>query len=148
VTGQPFSVDKIPDHDLSVVRSGGEVRRVVNHIDGVNLGFVSHEGVHKLHVGVVPNLDSLIPRCGNANSGFLGVVESDARDGIGVSVLVNSVFAFGLNVPDFDLVIASTGKDLSAICREGNGENITGVTDELGDSLSSGNVPKSDGTIP
>ena len=109
---------------------------------------MSHEGVHKLHVGVVPDLDSLIPRSGNANSGLLGVVESDTRDGIGVSVFVNSVFALGLNVPDLDLVITSTGKDLSAISGEGNRENISGVTNELGNSFTCGDVPKTDGTIP
>jgi len=77
VAGEPFSLDEIPNHDLSVVRSGSEVRGVVDHIDGVDLGFVSHEGVHELHVGVVPDLDGLIPRGGDADSGLLGVVESD-----------------------------------------------------------------------
>jgi len=112
------------------------------------LGLVSHEGVHELHVGVVPNLDGLIPRGGNADSGLLSVVESDARDGIGVSVLVNSVLALSLDVPDLDLVITSTGEDLSAVSGKSDGEHISGVTDELGDGSSGGNVPETDGTVP
>jgi hypothetical protein len=78
------------------------------------------------------------------------VVESDARDGIGVSVLVNGMLAETGSVPDFDLVIASTGKDLGhlRVGGEGNGEDISGVTEELSDSLSGLEVPKSDGTIP
>ena len=65
-----------------------------------------------------------------------------------MSVFVNGVFAFGLDVPDLDLVIASTGEDLSAIGGESDGENISGVTNELGDGFTSGGVPESDGTIP
>jgi hypothetical protein len=65
-----------------------------------------------------------------------------------VSVFVNSVFAFGLDVPDLDLVITSSGEDLSAISGEGNREDISGVTNKLGDGSSGGNVPETDGTIP
>ena len=67
VRGEPFTLDNIPDHDLTVVRSGGEVSGVVDHVDGVNLGLVSHEGVHELHVHVVPDLDGLIPRGGDTD---------------------------------------------------------------------------------
>jgi len=131
VRGEPFSLDKIPDHDLTVVRTGSKVRRVVDHIDGVDLSLVSHEGVHELHVGVIPNLDSLIPGSSDADGGLLSVVESDARDGISMGVLVNSVLAFSLNIPDFDLMITSTSENLSAVSRKGNRKDISGVTDEL-----------------
>jgi len=148
VRGEPLALDDIPDHNLTVVRSGGEVGGVVDHVDGVNLGLVSHEGVHELHVGVVPDLDGLIPRGGDADGGLGLVVESDARDGIGVSVFVNGMLAFSLNVPDLDLVVASSGKDLSVIGGEGNGEDISGVTAKLDLGLSGSEVPKTDGTVP
>jgi hypothetical protein len=148
VRGEPFTLDNIPDHDLTVVRSGSEVGGVVDHVDGVNLGLVSHEGVHELHVGVVPDLDGLIPRGGDADGGLGLVVESNARDGISVGVLVNGMFADTVDVPDFDLVIASTGENLVLVGGEGNGEDISGVTDELVDGLSRLEVPKSAGTVP
>jgi hypothetical protein len=148
VRGEPFTLDNIPDHDLTVVRSGGEVGGVVNHIDRVNLGLVSHEGVHELHVGVVPDLDGLIPRGGNADGGLGLVVESNTRDGVGVSVFVNGMLAFSLDVPDFDLVVTSSSKDLSVISREGNGKDISGVSTKLDLGLSGLEVPKADGTIP
>jgi len=148
VAGEPLALDNIPDHDLTVVRSGSEVGGVVNHIDGVNLGLVSHEGVHELHVSVVPNLDGLIPRGGNADGGLGLVVEADARNGIGVSVFVNGMLALTSDVPDLDVVVASTGKDLSVISRKSNREDISGVTDELDLGLSGLEVPKTDGTIP
>jgi len=34
--------------------------------------------VHEFHVGVIPNLDGLIPRSSDANSGFVGVIEAYA----------------------------------------------------------------------
>jgi hypothetical protein len=87
--------------------------------------------VHELHVGVVPDLDGLIPRGGDADGGLGLVVESNARDGISVRVLVNGMFADTVDVPDFDLVIASTGENLVLVGRESNGEDISGVTMSL-----------------
>jgi len=143
-----LAFNQVPDHDLTVVRSGCEVREVVDHIDGVDLGFVSDEGVHELHVGVVPNLDGLIPRGGDAESGLVGVVESNAGDGVGMAVLVNSVLALSLDVPDFDLVVATSGKDLTVVSGQSDGENVFGVSDELVDSLAGGNIPEADSAVP
>merc|ERR1719345_172736 len=45
----------------------------------------------------------------------------------------------------------TTGKTVSKLIghtRESDGENISGVTNELGDGFTSGGVPESDGTIP
>jgi len=93
LVGQPLAFDEIPDHDGSVTGAGGEVRGAVYHVEGVNLSLVAGEGVHKVHVEVVPNLDGLVPGGGDADGGLLGVVELDARDGIGVLVLVNGMLA-------------------------------------------------------
>lgn len=109
---------------------------------------MSHAGVHKLHVGVVPDLDGLIPRGSDANGGLVSMIEAHAGNGISVSVLVNSVLALSLDVPDLNLVVATSGKDLSVISREGNGEDISGVSNELADSLASGDVPETDSAIP
>lgn len=148
VTGEVLAFNQVPDHDLTVMRSGSEVGEVVDHVDGVDLGLVSDEGVHELHVGVVPNLDGLIPRGGDAQSGLVGVVEPNAGDGVGVAVLVNGVLALGLDVPDLDLVVATSGKDLSVISGQGDGEDVLGVSNELVDGLAGGDVPEADGAVP
>jgi len=148
VGGEPFALNKVPDHDLTVVGAGCQVGRVVDHIDGVDLSLVANAGVHEFHVGVVPNLDGLIPRSGNADRGFMGVVEAYARDGIGMGVLVNGMLALGLDVPDLDLVITSSGEDLSVISGKSNGKDILGVSNELVHGLAGLDVPETDGTIP
>ena len=43
-------------------------------------------------------------------------------------VLVDGVFAFTLGVPDLDLVVKTTGDDLSVVLTDADGENILGVT--------------------
>lgn len=76
--GQVFSVNEVPDHDETITRAGCQVRRVLDHIDGVNLSLVASEGVHELHVKIIPDLDGLIPGGGNNVWVLLSVVELDA----------------------------------------------------------------------
>jgi len=146
--GEVLALNEIPDDDGSITGAGGEVGGSVNHIKSVDLSLVSGESVHEVHVQVIPNLDGLIPRGGNADSGLGSVVELDAGDGISMDVLVNGMLALGSSVPDLDLVVESTSDDLSVIVGDGNGKNILGVTNKLGDSSAGGDVPESDGTVP
>ena len=148
VLGEPLALDDVPDHDLTVTGAGGEEGGVLNDIEGGNLSLVTGEGVEKGHVEVIPDLDSLIPRGSDAESGLSSVVESHNGDGISVVVLVNGELALGTGVPDLDISIEGTSDDLSVVSREGNGENISLVTNELGDGSSVGDVPETDGTIP
>jgi len=76
--GQVLSVDEVPDHDETITGAGGQVGGVLDHIDGVNLSLVAGEGVHKLHVQVVPDLDGLVPGGGNDVWVLLTVVELNA----------------------------------------------------------------------
>jgi len=146
--GEPFALDEIPKHEGSVTRSGSHEGGSVDHVESVNLSLVSSEGVHQVHVEVVPNLDGLIPGSGDADCWLLGVVESNARHGISVLVFVNSVFAFGTGVPDFDIVVGTSSNDLSVINGKGNGENLFGVTNKLANGFAGGNVPEADSSIP
>jgi hypothetical protein len=63
----------------------------MDHIKSVDLSLVTGESVHKSHVKVVPDFDSLVPGGSNTDGGLCGVVELNAGDGVGVLVLVNSV---------------------------------------------------------
>lgn len=100
------------------------------------------EGVHKLHVEVVPDLDALVPRCSDDDGGLLSMVELDAGDGISVLVLVNGVLALTLGVPNLNLLVKTASHELSIISRDGDREDILLVTDELLDGLAGGNVPE------
>jgi len=142
------TLNEIPDHNVAVKRAGGKIVGAVDHIEGGDLTLVAQESVHQGHVLVVPNLDGLVPRGSDADSGLGGVVELDARDGISVGVLVNGVLALAAGVPNLDLLVEGTGEDLTVISRDGNREDILGVTDELGDALALLDVPETDGVIP
>jgi len=144
----PFSFNNIPDHDLSVTRSRGEIARVLNNIKGCNLSSVTLEGVQESHVSVVPHLNGLIPGGSDTKSWLLGLIESYALDSISVTILFNSMFALRTGVPNLDFSILSSGNDLSVIWGEIDGENISLVTNELADGSSGSHVPESDSTIP
>lgn len=148
VGGEPLALDEVPNHDGAVTGSGGEVGGTVDHVEGVDLGLVSSEGVHEGHVQVVPDLDGLIPGGGDADSGLGGVVELDAGNGISVLVLVDGVLALGSGVPDLNLLVEASSDDLSIVGGKGNGEDVLGVTDELVDGSAAGDVPESDGAVP
>ena len=113
--GEILSVDDVPDHDHTVVRARCEIGRVLDNIKGGNLSLMSSESVHKSHVEVIPDLDSLVPGGSNADGWLLGVVESDTGNGVFVLVLVNGMLALGTGIPDLDVSIETSGYDLSVI---------------------------------
>jgi len=144
----PLSFDDVPDHDFTVTRSRGEVVGVLNEIESGDLGGVSLEGEQERHVSVVPNLDGLIPRGSDTDGWLLGLVESNAGNGISVSILVNSMFALRSGVPNLDFLVQTSSDDLSVIWGEIDGENISLVTNKLADGSSGSHVPESDGSVP
>lgn len=148
LASEPLALEEVPDDDVTVTGSGGEVGGTVDHIESVNLSLVAGESVHEVHVQVVPDLDGSIPRGSDADGRLLGVVELNAGNGISVLVLVDGMLALRTGVPDLDLSVESSSNDLSVIVGEGNREDISGVTNELGDSSSLLNGPETDGTIP
>jgi len=109
---------------------------------------VTLEGVEEGHVKVVPNLDGLIPRGSDAKGGLAGVVETHNRDGIGVLVLVNGELALRTGVPDLDFSVERASDDLSVISGQSNREDVSLVTNELGDGSAGGDVPEADSAVP
>jgi len=112
---EPLSIDNVPDHDHTIAGSRCEVSRVFDDVKSGNLSLVACESVHEGHVQIVPHLDGLVPGSGDTDSWFLGVVESDAGDGILVLSLVNGMLALRAGVPDLDILIETSGDNLSVI---------------------------------
>ena len=148
LSGEPLAVDNVPNHDHTVTRAGGEEGRVLDDIEGGDLGLVTAEGVEEVHAEVIPDLDGLIPRGSDAESGLLLVVEADNRDGIGVLALLDGELALRAGVPDLDGLVEGASDDLTVIGGEGNREHILLVADQLGDGSAGGNVPQTAGAIP
>jgi hypothetical protein len=143
-----LAINEVPNVDLSVSSTGGEESSARGDIEAVDLSLVANEGVHQAHGGVVPDLDGSIPGGGDDNRSLHVIVESDARNPVGVLVLLNSELANTLDVPNLDLLINGTGGNLPVVRGESDGHDILGVTEEGLSSLTDSEVPESDGTIP
>ena len=148
VLSEPLALDDVPNHDLTVTGAGGKEGGVLDDIEGGDLSLVTLAGVEEGHVEVVPDLDGLIPGSGDAKSGLLGVVESDNGDGIGMLVVLDGVLALRAGVPDLDVSVEGASDDLSVVGGEGNGENVSLVTNELGDGGAGGDVPETNRAVP
>lgn len=93
-------------------------------------------------------LDDLVPASGN-DDGVGGVGgEADAGDPLGVTILLDGELALTEGVPELDGLVTGSRDDLTVISREGNREDIVGVTDEATGGQTSVEVPKTEGLIP
>jgi len=143
------STNHVPNHNVTIVGTGSKVRVTNNHVKSGDLRLVTGEGVDKLHVGKsVPNLDRSIPGSRHAHSGLSLVIEFDAGDRLGVSVVLNSVSAFRSGVPNLDARVSGTGHDHVVAGGDSNGEHVSRVSNELAEGFSSLNIPQTDSTIP
>lgn len=143
-----LSFNQVPDDCETVFATRGEIRGLWSHIERVNLGLVSNEGVLKAHGLVIPDLDSLVPRGGD-NNWVLGIlVELNAWNPVSVSVLLNGELALSNSVPDLQVLVSSTASDLSVIGWEGDSENVSAVTNESSAGNSFLQVPESEGSVP
>lgn len=51
-------------------------------------------------------------------------------------------------VPQLDGAVARAGDDLAVVGREGDGENVVGVTDESAGGGTGGELPEAEGLVP
>lgn len=67
---------------------------------------------------------------------------------LGVSVVNNVELALSKGVPELDGSVSGSRDDLSVVGREGDAEDVTGVSDELSGGQSGVQVPESEGLVP
>jgi hypothetical protein len=65
-----------------------------------------------------------------------------------VSLLGDGELAVSEGVPELDGAVARTGDDLSVVGREGNGENIVGVSDKASGGGTGGKLPQTESLVP
>jgi len=65
-----------------------------------------------------------------------------------VSLILNGVLALSKSVPQLDGLVSRSRDDLSVIGREGNRENVLGVSNESSSGGSRVQIPQSEGRIP
>ena len=93
-------------------------------------------------------LDDLVPTGRDDDRVHWVGREADARDPFGVTLILDLEFAFTKSVPELDGLVTRARDDLSVVGREGDGENILGVTDETTSGEASVEVPKTKSLVP
>lgn len=65
-----------------------------------------------------------------------------------MALLLDRELAVSKSVPELDGSITGSGDDLSVVGGEGDGEDVTGVSDKSLGGVSGVQVPKSQGRVP
>lgn len=105
--------------------------------------------VHLLNTsGVVNSLNSGGTIPGSSDEGRSSLDRWEANAGNPVIVDVEGVLALTKGVPELDGVVTGRGDNLSVVRREGNREDLLGMTDETTGGLAGGNLPETKGLVP
>jgi len=142
-----LSVVEIPESSGTVLASRSTERSIGRYSDRVDVSGVSDQVSDQLAVGKIPDLDELIPTSRDDDGGS-SVGESDARDPLSVSLILDGVLALSEGIPQLDGLISRSRDDLSVVSREGNREDILGVSNESSSGGSRVQVPQSEGGVP
>jgi hypothetical protein len=149
-------IGDVPDVEVLVLSSSGNVLGVGGDSASVDVSFVSLEREFVSEVGV-PDFQESIPSNGGdvrLNGGFSGSRGfrsrgvSDAADPVVVVSGFRGVFAFSFDVPELDRVVSTSGEDPSGVMGETGGEDFSAVIDESVGSLSGSEIPESEGFVP
>jgi len=96
----------------------------------------------------LPDLNKLVPSRAD-NNGVLRIrAKSHARNPVLMSLLGDSELAVTKSVPELDCPIAGSGNNLSVIGREGDRENIIGVSNKSAGGSTGGELPETESLVP
>jgi len=139
---------QIPEHGDTVLATGGSERTVGRDGDGVDVTGVAVVVGLQLELREFPDLDDLVPTARNNDRVHDVGAESDARNPLGVTLLLNVVFAFSESVPEFDGPVARTRDDLTVVGAEADGKDIGSVANKAAGGQSGVQVPETESVIP
>lgn len=119
-----LAVIEIPQQGLGVLAAGRAQRTIGRNGNGVQVSVVSLVVDLQLAVRQVPDLDGTIPTARH-NHG-VGVVgrESDARNPVGVTLILDGVLALSQGVPQLDGLVSGARNDLTVVDREGDRQDV------------------------
>lgn len=67
---------------------------------------------------------------------------------LGVTILLNIVFAFTEGIPEFDGPVAGAGDNLPVVRAEADGQDVGGVANEAAGGEAGVEVPETEGVVP
>jgi hypothetical protein len=146
---EEFTTAEIPELGNAVLSSGCAQAAVGGDSHGGDDTLVSTESRETLEFAQAPDLDEVVPTSRNDEGCSDSGGEANAADPVGVAVTVlHGVHAVTLDVPHLELGVAAARDNLTVIRGEGAGENVAGVTLELGDAVACLEVPEAESLVP
>jgi len=139
---------QVPESGSAVSASRGTQRTIRRDGDTVDVSSVSRQVGSQLAVGQVPDLDLFVPSTGDDDRVLCVWRESNTAHPVTVSLILDGVLALTEGVPQLDGLVSRSRDDLSVISREGNTQNILGVSNESSGGGSVVQVPQSESSVP
>ena len=149
-----LNITEIEDSNLLVLSSGYDEVSSGGNSDGVDASIMHLDAVLDVEGLVVPDFEVSVPSDGgevlSAGSFGGGGDESHLGNPIVVVVLLDSVLAVTLDVPELDFTVGTRREDVSAIAGDSGRKDLLGVAvlDESLGGLSGSEVPKPERSIP
>ena len=145
---QVFALIQIPQHGLLVLSSRGAQGSIRGNSHSVQVASVLLQRLSELAVAEVPHLDGLVPSAGDDQGSGGAGREADAGNPVRVSLVGDSELALAQSVPELDRLVPRAGNDLAVVSREGDRQNLLGVSNKAALSLSGLDVPEAEGSVP
>jgi hypothetical protein len=145
---QVLSFVEVPEADLTISTSRSAQRTVRGDSNSVDVSSVASQVGSQLAVTQVPDLDELIPTTRDDHWVAWVRGKTNSANPFGVSLFLDGVFALSQGVPQLDGLISGSRDDLSVVGREGNAQDVLGVTDETASGGSKVEIPQSQCGVP
>ena len=142
-----FKAIDVPNLDQVVFTTGGDVLASRGNAERQDSFVMGSEGVSDLEV-FAPDLQESVPATGGKVLHLVRRRVSDSADPVLMVVLLNGVLALTFDVPQLDVLFATSRQDDSVVWVETAREDFFGVTNELVVNLAFSKVPKSHGVVP
>jgi hypothetical protein len=145
---QVLSFVEVPQSDSTVLATRSAKRTVRRDGNGIDVSRVSSKVGLKLAGLEIPYLDVLVP-ASRYNGWVLSVWrETDAANPFSVSLIFDGVLALSKSVPELDGSVSRSRDDLSVVSREGNTQNILGVSNKTSGGSTKVQIPETKSTVP
>jgi len=145
---QMFSFIEIPQTNRAISSSRSTEGAIRRDSHTVHIGRVTNKVSAKFAILKIPHLDHLVPTT-RYNGRVLGVGrESNTTDPLRVTLIFDGVLALTKCIPKLDGLITRARDNLSVVSREGNAENVFGVSNKTSCSGTKIQIPKAKCTIP
>lgn len=145
---QVLAIVEVPQHGNTILATRGSERTVRRDRDGVDVAGVAIVVGTKLALAELPNLDNFVPPTGDNHRVQSIGAEADARNPLGVAIILDIEFALAEGVPQLDGAVPATTDNLPVISTEADTKDIRGVADETTSSLASVQIPETEGMVP